>query len=126
MKNITWIMVATLFFGVSIGFSNPKNVTLEGVVEATEIDDDANVQGISLMVYEEKDGETITTEYAVVKNSKSAPLFELTGEIVTVTGSVKEGVDGTPLLSVISFKKVTQESEEPVQDMNTEEIEEEL
>ena len=105
MKAITWFLaVLNLMF---IAGLSAADVTLEGIIEVAEEDEDYQPVEISLMVDTVVSGQFRTYYYIIDPSSgKGRELFEKIDKKVRVTGSVRTDRDGARRLTVQKYQSM--------------------
>ena len=90
-----------------------EEVTITGVVNPVEWDDEDNATAVAITVSseiepeeEEEEPETIEEDYYVADNEKGKELLEHIGKTVEATGTVVEDEEGTKTITVIGFKVI--------------------
>jgi hypothetical protein len=95
-KVLFWLMFLALGVVVSALVVAGEEMTITGVVQAADWDDEDNVIAVTILA----DGE----EYFVENNAKGKELLEQVGKSVRATGMVETDEDGFRSITVSSFE----------------------
>lgn len=90
-------------------------VTIMGIVNSIDWDEDDNVIAVAITVSyesepeEEEEPVVFTEDYVVSNNEKGKELLTYIGKTVEATGAVVEDEDGNKTISVSSYKVIEEE-----------------
>lgn len=121
-KRIKALVLGTFVFAffVAMGAAayfipHTDEVTITGIVNPVEWDEDDNVTSVAITVSHESEPEeedepvVITEDYFVANNDKSKELHTLLGKTVEAAGTVEEDEDGNKTITVSSYKVIEDE-----------------
>ena len=105
-----------LISGMAMNVLSDEEVTLTGVVQATNWENEKVIEALLVVTYEEENDEgevtTYTEDYIIIDDEIGQQLFEHDGETVEVVGIVEEDDNDILYIYVKSFQVINDEEEE--------------